>query len=319
MIFFGENGGGTFLLPNALSVEINSEFGVPADDMTVKFARGVPLDMRRIYAVRDGYPSLEAAKRDGGVIFIGTVDETVSSLGASGESVTVYSRSPAALPLDNECEPGQYIDPTLDVMFIKHLARFGIVRGGDDARAKTGGTLTAARGQSHWSVVSKFCAIFLSCVPRISFTGEFRPDTYLDGGEIVFDNAGGIPFSNARIRVKRCGRVSRVYAETGGGRVVVDNADAHSDGIIRERRIYLDNSRTGTLSDADSVIKKGEEKALTASVSCVGFLGDVVGRRARVALPELSDRELFIYRTKYTRDARGGRTQAVLSVREERQ
>ena len=319
MIFYGEAGGGTVRLPEALSVEIDSEYGVPADDMTVTFSGEAPLSLRRIYAVEDGYHSFEQAKQSGAVIFAGIVDEVQASCGTE-KRVTVYARSLAALALDNECESGQYIDPTLDVIYSKHLLPFGITR---DKTAgiifrRTGGTMTLLRSQSHWSAVSSFCKTFLSSVPRVDFTGRFRENTFLSDEELRFDNKGGTEFSEASVRVKRYGRISKVYVQTSGGQAAVVNESALNDGIVRERRIDLADSPTGTLSDADRIIAGGEDGVLTVTLVCHTFLGDAVGRKASVSLGEVMGKQLYIYKTKYVENGSGRKTTVTLSTRRER-
>lgn len=315
MIFFGENGSGTVKLDGAIRVEINSEYGVPADDMTVTFSGGVPLDLWKIYAVQDGFEALKEAKAENGVLFAGIVDEVTARYDGAERKVTVYARSMAALLLDNECEPGQYIDPTSDVIAAKHILPFGICEcTAQKVKSKrTGGTMTLMRGQSHWAAVNTFCRTFLSSVPRIDFTGRFRTDTYLEGEDIVFDNESGVFFSQASVKVKRCKRISKVFARTSGGMVTVSNERAAEDGIVRERRIDLSDSRTGTLSDADRIIEKGEEGALTVSLLCSGYLGDAVGRGAYVSLPEVNGGRLLVYKTKYVESGGSGRTTVTLS------
>ena len=150
MNFYGKTSNGSAVLPSAVSVEINRELGVPADDMSVTFCGGLPINE----------PLFEVIAEDcGRVLFRGIVDEQITGSGKNGSFVTVYARSPAALPLDSECESGSYTDPSLDLMIKRHLAPFGIECVGDMPRAK-GGTLSIAKGQSHYAAVRKFCSVF---------------------------------------------------------------------------------------------------------------------------------------------------------------
>ena len=315
MIFFGEDGSGSFLLENALTVEINSELGVPADDMTVSFSCDSVPHLRRIYAAKDGASSLEQARARGALLFAGIVDEQVTSVEPFGSTVTVYARSLAALPLDNECESGQYVDPTLEVMFKKHLERFGIKSGSKLRKSCSGGVMNISKGQSHYAAVRKFCTVFLGTIPRVDSVGVFRSDVYETGETVVF-GSGGVDFIGMTVRERRCVRVSCVTAVSNGGVIRVRNRGAEGDGIIREKRISLLDSSTGTLSDADSIIKSGERKRLTVSLRCVGMLGDIVGSKAKLDRDGFSTLSFVVVKTKYKAGQGGDTTDVVLALSE---
>lgn len=313
MIFFGENADGSFRLDCVSSVVINSEISVPADDMTVKVEADSLPSLWKIYAAKDGAYTLGDAIKSGGILFEGIVDEQVTTRGISGGFVTVYARSPAALALDSECETGRYVNPSAEVMYKRHLARFGIKNGGGEKKCAVG-EMNVAKGQSHYGAVRKFCAVFLGTIPRISSVGVFRSDVY-SGDTIVF-GSGGIGFEDITVRERRCVRVSRITASLQSGETTVVNPAAISDGIKSERRISLLDSSTGTLSDADRIIKNGEDKRLTVSLDCLGYLGDIVGRSAKLDYTGFEQLSFAVAKTKYTSGENGERTRVVLALRQ---
>ncbi len=315
MRFFGENGGGSFPIDNISGVTINSELGVPADDLTVVIVGADVPSLWKIYALKDGAVSIEDAKKRDAVIFDGYVDEQVSGEDKSGKTVTVYARSPASLPLDSECGQAEYLDPTADVIFRKHLSCFGIENTSGKTSSKSG-VMSITKGQSHYTAVRRFCEMFLGSECRINGAGKFYPDVRDVGGRLSFGE-GGIGFYSITIREKRCLRVSQVTAESSSGEIVVKNEDAIRCGIVRQRRMSLFDSATGTLSDADAVIKRGEENSLVVTLRCGGYLGDIIGCSACVSYGELDGKEFSVIKTKYSSGSSGKETVVVLRQRRE--
>ncbi len=263
MKVIGENSNNkNILLENVLSIEINSEYSVPADDFSVKIVGRVP-HLQKIY-LEDDF---------GNIIFKGIVDEVVTKQNSGGAESVIYARNYTALALDNECEPCEYISPSIDIIYKKHLERFGISFGKHDYVPCRQGVMKIGRGNSHYYAVKKFCDMFLCTVPRISWMGDFRTD-YRNKNEISVDNVYQITY-----RRKRCSQISKIYVYSGQDVITVKNPAAENDNIIRERRVNLSDSRTGTLSDIDDIIQKSMNSNYTAEVKCIGFFGDVLGSR----------------------------------------
>ena len=312
LIFYGENPDGVFRLPEPLSVEINCEIGVPADDMTAVFCRPLP-ELWKIYACKEGAFSPEDAKEKGLLIFAGIVDEQIRTESGGRCRETVCARSPAALALDNECEPGQYTDPSLDVIFRMHLSRFGIKTEELDIKCRTG-IMNIPRGFSHYAAAERFCRMFLSSVPRIDSIGVFRPNAYIEGKPISFGGRTGIRVLSVTKKLRRCAVISKVYADTDSKPAVVINEEALGNGIIRERRINLSDSATGTLSDADAVIAKGQRDHRVTEILCAGALFDILGREA---VSDASDIVMTIVKTKYIFSGGTEKTAVALTLKKE--
>ena len=279
----------------------------------MSFSQDLPV-LWRIYAVTGSFQSVDGAEENGALAFVGIVDEQSSVTDAFDSVTRVYARSPAALALDSECEPGEYVLPSADVMYRRHLMPFGI-KTDSLSNEKIGTEMSISRGASHYGAVRKFCETFLGTTPRIGSTGVFRSDAYLDGEELTF-GSGGIGYSSIKVRYRRCCRISKVIAAAGGASVSVENGGAVSEGIERVRRIDLADSRTGTLIDADDLIAAGEKAAFQAQTVCRGCLGDIIGKRARIDIP--GGEGLVIVKTKYTSNAGGETTTVTFARKEER-
>ena len=291
--FVGINGSGLFDLPEAVKAVMNSEYGVPADDMTVTFPRTIPL-LWRILAVDE----------NGDVLFEGLADEQVENVSANGVTVTVYARSPAALPLDNECEPADYYYPSIDIIFEKHLRQFGIKLDEDSECLSEGcGEMNIGRGVSHYGAVKRFCSAFLGAVPRISRTGVFYPNGRREG-LIVFGD-GGIPISTLSRRSRRYGKLSSVIAIDGDSTIIVRDSDAEAQGILCERRMYLSDSRTGFLCDADDMLAASKRGCELLDISSPEAVGDIVGCSASVAFDGSNESGYTVVKTRCVYSADG--------------
>ena len=300
MILIGEYGGKLFRLPEAKEIEINQEINVPADDFKAVFpnAESFPtLDM--IYLVNEECFDIAKSIEEDNLLFKGTVDEQVYSADVNGEQMFVYARGMAGVLIDNECPPMMYTNPSSDIIYKKHIEPFGIRISGGIIQCR-GGELSVPKGSSHYKAVDKFCKDFLGTVPVINAKGIFRFDCYEGTGKIVFDNCGGAPFERAEILEKRCKRISKVYVSGESGyRVEVNDDEAQSMGIVRERYIDLVSSETHTVSDADSIIEKGRSQALELRLVCGGCFLDTIGFSAFAELERCRGREFVVSQIRY--------------------
>lgn len=92
---------GMLLLPSPVTVVYNSEFSVPADDVTVEFPY--------IKGCEDG--DFLYGFDGENLVFKGQIDEIITK--SSGEKITVKitARSMAGILLDNEAEPCMHHHP----------------------------------------------------------------------------------------------------------------------------------------------------------------------------------------------------------------
>lgn len=319
MIFAGVCKGEISVIDNVVSAEINQELLLPADDLTVTFVYGDDLpDFERIYVLSDDCEDIEYAVKVGDVLFSGIVDEQILTADTNFARVTVCARGLAALLIDNECRPSEYVNPTLDVIYIKHLAPFGITLSYfNNVRVKQG-RMRIEKGSSHYKVLSDFCSEFLGTVPRIDCKGVCRADCFAGQEEIVFDNRCGVPFEYVQINNNRYSRISKVYVSRGGA-FDIEEADpkAVDEGIVRERFLSLLNSKTGTLSDADRVIKNGREESFSVVLKSPTCLINKAGCRAKVNIEQCKGKELVVSAVHYKADGDGELSTVKLSLKQE--
>ena len=300
MVFAGEYEGKIYRLPEAESLEINQELYVPADDLTAVFPYSVDIpEIHIIYVLDDGCPNRDEAVEKRDVLFKGVVDERILSADVNGASIKIHSRGMAAVLLDNECQPMTYVNPSADIICGKHIEPFGVDFEIKSVQCRIG-ELAVAKGNSHYKVVERFCSEFLNTVPRVDGNGTLRLDTFENVGDILFDNKYGIPFESVEVCENRYSRISRVYVSGDKGYdMAVNDSEAQSLGIVRERYLNLASSETHTLSDADNIIKNGRMKSLSVTLVCEGCLLNRIGYNAAVNVEGCEDREFIVAQVKY--------------------
>jgi prophage tail gpP-like protein len=293
------------LLPPALAVTMNMDEDVPADDLYA------------VFPYREGAELAEVAVYDGErLIFTGVVDEEERILSDQGEYLRISARSLAALLLDNEAAPRTYDHPGAAMIYRRHAQPYGI-RLGDCDDAVYFGELDIVKGSSQWSVIKSFCSACYATSPRVSADGVLYLKGIEPGEEIVFGE-GGIGCIAVSEKVKRCEEISRVNVRTTaaqGYRFKVENADALSRGIRRER--YINAVLTATpIKCADMMIESGRAKAYTLTLTCPERLTDILGRGAVLHDPILGEREgLYISSVKYRLTSAGETTELRLKRR----
>lgn len=301
MIFAGECSGEIYRLPEAESVEINQELYVPADDLTVVFPYSGDIPgLHKIYVLDDECGDVDRAIEKNDVLFKGVVDEQILSADVNGASIKVYARSMAAVLLDNECPPMMYVNPSGDVICGKHIEPFGVDFEIADVNCRCG-ELAIPKGSSHYRAVEKFCAEFLGTVPRVDGKGVCRFDTFENVGDILFDNKFGVEFESVTVCENRYSRISRVYVSGENGYdMTVNDGETQSLGIVRERYLNLANSETGTLSDADNIIRNGRMQSLSVTLMCGGCLINKIGFNAAVSVEGCEGESFVVSQVKYT-------------------
>ncbi|MBQ3970361.1 MAG: hypothetical protein II685_07775 [Clostridia bacterium] len=311
MIFAGIDENGIVELPRAVTVKIEKDLEMPADEMTVVFeyCEDFP-KLRKIFALDDDCCDIERAVREKNVLFSGIVDEQILSADYRKAVITVVSRSFAAVLLDNECVPIKYVNPDSDVIILKHLLPLGI-ECFEKNRHLRNGELTIAKGSSHYRAVEKFCREFLNTTPYVDEKGILRFDVFDGVGEVEFDNEkeNAVRFRSITINESRYSKISRIYVSTAGGYdTVINDKETIDEGIVRERYLNLAVSETGTLSDADNIIKNGRKKSLSVVLECIGCLIGILGYTAAVGVEGICDKKLVVSQIRFTCDKNGERT-----------
>ena len=293
------------ILPAPLSVTMRMEEDVPADDLYAVFPGTDCPELREITVI------------DGGrTVFIGVVDEEEHIFAPEGTYLRISARSQAALLLDNEAIPCSYDHPGAKRIYERYVSDFGITAGDlDDATCF--GELTVDKGSSVWSVIRNFCAACYSTVPRVSADGVLYMKGMKPRGTTVFGD-GGVRFTELSERRKRCEEISRVNVKIsadGGYSYPVENTDAVSRGVRRER--CLNALMTGTpIKCADVILQKGMEKSYLLTLKCPGRLLDIFGNDAVLRSGLIGGRDgLYVSAVSYRMDSKGEFTAVTLKRR----
>lgn len=297
--------GADVYLPQPLSVRIRMEEDVPADDLYAVFPDTAVGELC-------GVTVFDADQ----IVFRGIVDEQERIVRTGGAYLRIAARSLAAHLLDNEAPPCSYDHPSARLIYERHVKKYGISAGDPDDAAYFG-ELTIPKGMSQWGVVSAFSRACCSGVPRVSADGVL----YLKGApceRTVIFGGRGIPYIALTDSRRRCEEISRVHIKMdpdGGYGYHVENSDALSRGIVRER--YLNAMHGGqTIKSADIMLEKSRRSARTLSLRCVGRHTLPAGCGAVVADLDIGD-GFYVSAVQYRMDSKGEYTDVKLRRRAE--
>jgi hypothetical protein len=258
-------------LDNVLTVILNADVEVPADDLTITIPYDEKISENADYIT---------AFLDEKTVFKGQIDEIIGIKSTEGAITKITARSPSAFLLDNEAEPLTYINPSADFIFSRHLKPFGLTEyNADDVPFF--GTLKIDKGMTHWQVFRNFCINRYGAEPRI--TGEGK--AYFKGfetGETILFGKSGVEYTSIRESKRRFKLISEVrlkLTESGtyGGNIKNENPDC--DGIERVRYVNATADKT-TIQTADNIIRKSNSDSYSIALECVGCLIESIGRSA---------------------------------------
>lgn len=137
-----------------------SSVDTPADSIKATFLISHPKEwMKEIKTLE--------LQEDGDRLFHGICDRQIVSLQQDGCRMTVWGRSDAALLLDNEAIPQEYVRVSLDEMFDKHIKPYGF----QNELGLTGSlsNYRVGKGISEWETFSTFCKRAVGRTPHIHF------------------------------------------------------------------------------------------------------------------------------------------------------
>lgn len=297
MTYTASGPGGEILLPAPSAVRFDRDEDAPADG----FAGTFPLrpDCGRL-------TGLSIRDKTGAPVFDGIVDEQERILGAAA-SVTLSARSRAALLLDNEALPQNYVNPSLATVFERHVRPYGFSGCAGAGRVFLG-TLSVTKGMSEWAAAAAFCNLFLKTTPRVR-DGIFDASGSVPDGELLF-GPGGIRFASLTVRDRYCELFSELYrlGEDGGSYApAAEDEEARALGVRRRR--YLSNSGT----DAEAVLSAARRKAFEAVLDCPGEIRAEPLLSVRLAGgPAGADGEWRVSSVRYRLDAGGEHTEITL-------
>lgn len=258
-------------IDNVLTVILNADVEVPADDLTITIPYDETVSENADYIT---------AFLDEKTVFKGQIDEIIGIKSTDGAITKITARSPSAFLLDNEAEPLTYINPSADFIFSRHLKPFRLTEyDADDVPFF--GTLKIDKGMTHWQVFRNFCINRYGTEPRITGEGKAYFKGY-ESGETIFFGKDGIDYTAIRESKRRFKLISEVrlkLTESGtyGGSIKNENPDCK--GIERVRYVNATADKT-TIQTADNIIRKSNSDSYSIALECVGCLIESIGRSA---------------------------------------
>lgn len=291
-------------------VELRKDEDTPVDSLSAAFPLSGLAEEYRTLTVYQG----ETA------IFDGIVDEQRVMADASGRMLRLECRSRAALLLDNEALPQQYVRPSLPLLFGRHAAPYGFTRIRGDSSVFSE-TFSVAKGMSEWAALSEFCETFLGISPRVTNLGELDVTGTPPKGVLFFSLTGGIPFCTLEEAFLPCELLSEVWVRAdsqGGYNIRVADERALALGIRRRRYCNASPSTARPASHGEAVVRKARGKSYRLILSCPGWVDAQMGQAARVEDPLLGEiRELLVCSLRYRLGREGRTTNVTLRKREE--
>lgn len=279
---------------DALSVTVNMEENVPADDAVLIFPYNGKTEEITEIELFDGK----------NVVFSGVSDEQHMVIKDKSAYLKINARSMAALLLDNEARPICYNKPSLDVLFNSLARPFGI-KSYDGGDVTFHGSQTVYKGQSCFKVLYTFFKNCFSRFPRI--TPDKRLSLSLEGENksVVFSDGGdGIDYVYFKESIKRHKEISKVYLKLQnacGYSVAVDNEDALKRGITAQRYLNAAALDITPASCAYKMIENSKSDGYDVQLCLKGRFLDLLGANAVIknkTAGEITD--VYIYKIRYS-------------------
>jgi len=170
------------------------------------------------------------AEHGGQTVFFGVVDELELSALPTGCTAVLRGRGLQALLLDSQAESGEYAAADLEFILSRHVFSRGVV---DVQRPETTGgsaALSVRSGESHWSVVQRFCEFCLGKRPRFAQDGALLLDGADSGNRFCISQE--TPITAQRLIQDRYGVISEIIVKNrrSGTSVSVENREFQSIG-----------------------------------------------------------------------------------------
>ncbi len=292
------------VLENVLTVVLNMDIDVPADDLTIT----IPYNRQ----ISENADFVEAFS-DGELVFKGRIDEIVGIKTVDGAITKIAARSPAAALLDNEAEPLTYINPSAKFIFGKHLKPFGFTDyDADDIPFF--GTFKIDKGMTHWQVLRNFCINRYRSEPRITGDGKvyFRG---LEKGDTVFFGKNQEEYTSIKESKKRFKLITEVMLKltsfgTYGGSIKNENPEC--DGQTRIRYVNAASDKT-SIETADDIIKQSNSESYSVVLECLGCRIKSIGKPACINEEMFGTIEnLIVRKIRYAIGSSGEKTTVTL-------
>ena len=268
-------------LTDIISLIINQEENVPADDLSVTLA--YKRELPELYGV--------LLKENDEVLFKGIVDEQQTVVSDKGAYNRIVARSMAALLLDNESIPVSYNQPSTSVIYKYHIEPVGLKSYKGD-NISSNGIINIPKGCTNWQAVEMFAKTAFGNSPRVEADGTVNFNGIKNTDRIRFSNIDGISYKSIKENNKKCGVLSNVRVKMkseGGYDLNVQNKRAGNN-TLRER--YLDASVSTVLPDiAQLMIDRSNIEAYELEITSPQRLLNILGAKACISDGIIGDRD----------------------------
>lgn len=266
-------GGGEILLPAPAELRFDSAEDAPADGFV------------GVFPLAGGCGTLVGLRVEdaaGGVRFLGTADMQRQTVSGGETALRLTCRSLAGPLLDSEPEPQTYEYPNLATIFARHIRPYGLTAFLGDARIFRG-PLRVAKGMSEWQAAALFCKTYLRTAPRVRGT-VFDATGIARGKPILLDNAAGVKYFRAELRLRRCELLTEIWTPTAEGSYAPAAADAGSVALgVRRKRCLA----AGSPADAEELLRAAGRRSFAVLADCPGYPRTEVGAPAELRDPTL--------------------------------
>ena len=200
--YLKDSGGSRHELPLLTAWKIQYAAGVPCDSIWMRCPWEIGAE-----DVLDGAVRLEGME-NGKTVFTGVVDECRVTLSPQGRLLEVSGRSMAALLLDNEALPADYLTLTTGDLLARHVTPYGIVTANRGNLPAVSG-FSVASGSSEWDVLCDFARYYGGVTPYFDTAGKLHLEGWGSGGEtLLLDDT--VPVTALEYAYQRYGVLSQV-------------------------------------------------------------------------------------------------------------
>lgn len=259
-------------LPAVYKLKISQSADVPADSLKIHLYGICEEEYGRVLV----YDGAEC-------IFTAEVDEQIARIGET-PCTELICRSTAAVLLDNEAKPRNFVSPCTDLIFRTYAAPYGFSEY-EGENLSFQGEFSVQKGVSCYEVLENFSSnVYGKSLKvkenKVFFEGEGKKEMLC-----FSEDTEGLPFTDFTCSTFRCRLLSKIYVKTreqGDYDTVVSDMEAVESSVVRERYMDISEVSDSTLSDAHKAIEKAKRSSRQISLVCPARLTDVIGALALV-------------------------------------
>lgn len=287
-IILTDYSGSRYALPGATVWEFLRTGGLPCDCFLVRF----PLTDVPVETLSAAF-RLTAAE-DGEMRFSGVVDDFQLTQDGSGRTAEITGRGLAALLLDNEAVPRQYLSAALSDLLRNHVTPYGIKTAGTGPGGAAA-DFTVESGMNEWDVLTKFYGLKSMQTPFFTADGTLRLDGPPAKGVRTVD--AGTPVTRAVLTGQRYGVLSEAVV---CDRYALKRRTVKNTAFLREggcrRAVFTmpgESDAAAMQAQGQTLLDASMTERETAEITVpIAFFADA-GEAVRLAPPGLGELGLF--------------------------